>query len=108
MFSLGLSPIPEKSIQHEMVNQTAVRLTWPKHSFSAQVGLRNIETNFSASPTKHDQISALFTNLTEASIYRVEFYISKENYTPINQTTEHIIRTGEYFPISPKKKQIVL
>jgi hypothetical protein len=101
MFSLGLSPIAEKSIEHKIVNQTAVRLTWPKHPFSVQPRLRNIETNYFESLAEFNETSALFTNLTEASIYQVEFNISKPNFLSINQTTEYYIQTGKFFLMSP-------
>jgi hypothetical protein len=65
--------------------------------------LKNLETNFSEIPTENNQTSALFINLTEASIYQVEFNISKENYSSIIQMADYFIQTSEYFPISTKK-----
>ncbi len=87
------------SIRHEVVNETNVRLNWSNHPFSVQVRLKNLETNFSEIPTENNQTSALFLNLTEASIYEVEFNISKENYPSIIQIANHSIKTGELFPI---------
>jgi hypothetical protein len=89
-----------KSIRHEFVNETTVRLNWPKHTFSVQVRLKNLETNFSSSPTEYNETSALFINLAEASIYQVEFNISKENYPSIIQMADPFIKTSEHFPIS--------
>jgi heme-binding NEAT domain protein len=88
------------SIQHEFVNSITVRLNWSKHPFSVQVRLKNLETNFSSSPTENNQTSALFIHLAEASIYQVEFNISKENYSSIIQMADYFIKTGEHFPIS--------
>jgi hypothetical protein len=107
-FPLDLSPIPVNSIRHEVVNETTVRLNWLKHPFSIQVRLKNLETNFSKSPTKNNQISALFIHLTEASIYQVEFNISKPNYSSIIQMTNYFIKTSEHFPISSKNKFLCL
>jgi hypothetical protein len=103
-FSLDLSLVPVDTIRYSVINATIVRLKWPKHSFSVQVRLKNIETNVFESPTESYQTSALFDNLTEASIYQVQFNISKPNFLSINQTTDYIIRTGEYFSISSKNK----
>ncbi len=95
------------SIRHEFVNETTVRLNWSKHPFSVQVRLKNLETNLFESPTENNQTSALFINLTEASIYQVEFNISKENYPSIIQMANHSIKTGELFPISSKTNLFV-
>jgi hypothetical protein len=107
-FPLDLSPIPVNSIRHEVVNETTVRLNWSKHPFSVQVRLKNLETNFSESPIEYNQTSALFIRLTEASIYEVEFHISKENYSSIIQMADYFIKTSEHFPISSKRKFLCL
>ncbi len=96
------------SIQHEFVNSTTVRLNWSKHPFSVQVRLINLETNFSSSPTENNQTSALFIHLTEASIYQVEFHISKENYPSIIQIVDYFIKTSQHFPVFSKTKFICL
>jgi hypothetical protein len=87
-------------IRHEVVNETTARLNWGKHPFSVQVRLKNLETNLFEIPTEYNETSALFINLAEASIYQVEFIISKENYPSIIQTTYYFIKTSEHFPIS--------
>jgi hypothetical protein len=99
---LDLSEIVESSIRREIVNATTVRLSWPKHPFSVQVHLKNMETNLFESPTESNQTSALFDNLTEASIYQVQFNISKPNFLSINQTTNNTFKTSEHFLISSK------
>ncbi len=96
------------SIQHKIVNETTVQLNWSNHPFSVQVRLKNLETNLFSSPTENNETSALFINLAEASIYQVEFNISKPNYSPITQTTNYFIKTSEHFPISSKSKFICL
>ncbi len=96
------------STQHEFVNETSVRLNWLEHPFSVQVRLKNLETNFFSSPTENNQTSALFINLTEASIYQVEFNISKENYSSIIQMVDYFIKTGQHFTIFSKNEFICL
>ncbi len=96
------------SIRHEFVNEITVRLSWSKHPFSVQVRLKNLETNLFESPTKNNQTSALFINFVEASIYQVEFNISKENYPSIIQMANYFIQTGGHFLISSKTKFICL
>jgi hypothetical protein len=96
------------STQHEFVNSTNVRLNWSKHPFSVQARLINLETNFSSSPTEYNETSALFINLAEASIYQVEFHISKENYPSIIQMADYFIKTSQRFPIFSKNKFICL
>jgi hypothetical protein len=70
--------------------------------------LKNFETNFFEYPTEYNETSALFINLTEASIYQVQFYIFKENYPSITQMADYFIKTGEHFPIFSKSKFICL
>ncbi len=67
----------------------------------------NLETNFFEIPAKNNQTSALFINLTEASIYQVEFNISKENYPSIVQMANHFIKTSQHFPIHSKKSKFI-
>jgi hypothetical protein len=100
--ALGLSEIPENSIHSELINKTTVRLTWSKHPFSVQIRLKNLETNLFKYPTKSNHTNAIFVNLTEASIYQVQFNISKPSFPSINQTTEHHIETGKSFPMFSK------
>ena len=59
--------------------------------------MRNFETNLSKSPIKPNETSALFVHLAEASIYQVEFNMSKAKPPKINQTTHYFIETGQYF-----------
>lgn len=40
---------------------------------------------------------ALFTHLTEASIYQIEFNISKRNYSSLNQIIDYFIQTSLHF-----------
>ncbi len=88
------------SIRYKFVDKTTVRLNWLKHPFSVQVRLKNLETNLFKSSTEYNETSALFINLAEASIYQVEFNISKENYSSIIQMANSFIQTSEHFPIS--------
>ena len=92
--SLDLSLIPVDTIKHQFLNKTTVRINWLKHAFAVQTRLINLETNSLESPTKYDDSSASFVHLAEASIYQVEFNISKSQYPSINQTTDYSIETG--------------
>jgi hypothetical protein len=93
-FCIDLSQIPINSIQHEYINETIIRLNWIEHPFYVQVRLKNLETNLFEYPIENNQRTALFIHLTEASIYQVEFNISKRNYSSINQITDYFIQTG--------------
>jgi len=93
-FCIDLSQISINSIRHEFLNETIVRLNWFEHPFDVQVRLRNLETNLLEYPKENNQKTALFIDLIEASIYQVEFNISKRNYSSIIQITNYFIQTG--------------
>ncbi|CAF4575523.1 unnamed protein product [Rotaria socialis] len=80
----NLSQIPIASIRHQFLNEEAVRLSWLNHSFHVQ---------------ENDGNKALFINLTEASIYQLEFNISKIHWSSLIQMTDYYIQTGKYFHI---------
>ncbi|CAF2546995.1 unnamed protein product [Rotaria sp. Silwood2] len=90
----NLSQIPMNSIRHEFLNETVVRLTWLNHPFHVQVRLRNLETNILENPIENNQRTALFIHLTEASIYQLEFNISKIHWSSLIQITDYYIQTG--------------
>ncbi len=94
IFCIDLSQIPINSIRHEFLNDTTVRLNWIEYPVNIQVRLRNIETNLLKYPKENNQKTALFVDLTEASIYQVEFNISKINYSSFIQITDYFIQTG--------------
>jgi hypothetical protein len=106
-FCLDLSQIPVNSIRHEYLNETIVRLHWFEHLFSVQVRLKNVETNLFSYPNETNQKSALFLHLTEASIYQVEFNISKRNYSSIIQLTDYFIQTGQTIFFFLLKKSLI-
>lgn len=58
--------------------------------------MRNLETNRLENPTENNQNQnvALFINLTEASIYRLELNISKTFWPSLIQITDYFIQTG--------------
>ncbi|CAF1119084.1 unnamed protein product [Rotaria sordida] len=89
----NLSQIPINSIRHEFLNETIVRLTWLNHPFYVQVQLRNLETNLLENPIEYNQKTALFIHLTEASIYQLEFNISKIHWSSLIQITDYYIQT---------------
>ena len=100
MFSLDLSRIPENLIQQEFVNQTNVRLNWPKYLFSVQAQLRNVETNVFEYSNDSNETSALFSNLKEASVYQLEFNISKPGFSSIHLAMNHSFQTSKHFSTS--------
>ncbi len=92
---LELSPISTHLLRHKFLNETTVRLNGFEHfSVDVKVRLKNVETNIFEDPHKHNRTNALFINLTEASIYQVEFNISKLNYASLIQMTNYFIQTG--------------
>jgi hypothetical protein len=97
IFVLDLSQIPINSIRHEFLNETNVRLNWFEHPFHVQVRLKNLETNLFEYPIENNQKSALFIHLLQASIYQIEFNISKRNYSSLIQITNYFIQTGLLF-----------
>lgn len=84
-------------IQHEFFNETVVRLTWLNHLFHVQARLRNLEKDILENPIENNQKTALFIDLTEASIYRLEFNISKIGWLPLIQITDYYIQTGKNY-----------
>ncbi|CAF1161891.1 unnamed protein product [Rotaria sp. Silwood1] len=89
----NLSQISINSIRHEFLNETIVRLTWLNYPFHIQVRLRNLETNILENPIENNQRTALFIHLTEASIYQLEFNISKIHWSSLIQITDYYIQT---------------
>ncbi len=92
---LELSPISTHLLRHKFLNETTVQLNGFEHSlFDVKVRLKNVETNIFEDPHEYNRTNALFINLTEASIYQVEFNISKLNYPSLIQMTNYFIETG--------------
>ncbi|CAF1241953.1 unnamed protein product [Adineta ricciae] len=89
----NLTQIPIHSLQHEIFNETNVRLSWSEHPFHVRVRLRNLETNSLLNPVENIHKMAIFLNLAEASVYQVEFNISKTHWTPLFQRTNYHIKT---------------
>ncbi|CAF3639463.1 unnamed protein product [Adineta steineri] len=89
----NLSPISINSIRHEFLNETIIGISWLAHPFHVQARLRNLETNLLEYPIENNHRTALFINLTEASIYQLEFNISKPNWLSLFQNTNYHIQT---------------
>ena len=104
LFSVDLTQISKNSIQYEFVDKTSVRIKWREHRFPVQVQLRNVETNFFHNPSEANETSALFIDLARASIYQIEFDISKENYPSIRQTADQFIQTGKQLSLLLRNK----
>lgn len=69
---------------------------WSNDRSQIVVRLRNLETNSLIYPieTNFNQ-TALFFQLAEGNIYRVEFNISKADWTPLIQITNYRFQTGK-------------
>jgi len=91
-----LSEISLNSIRHEFLNETTVRIFWLEQLFSLEVRLKNLETNSYKYPNEINRKSALFIDLPQASIYQLEFTISKRNFPSLNQITNYLIQTGQF------------
>jgi hypothetical protein len=65
-----------------------------ENPFHIQIRLKNLETNKFENPLENNQKSALFINLTQGSIYQLEFNISKINWSSVSQITDYYIQTG--------------
>lgn len=91
----SLTPISIESIQHQFLNESALRLHWLNNRLHIQCRLRNLETNGLIDPvdTNYNQ-SAIFNNLAEGNIYRVEFNISKASSSPLLQITPYRLPIG--------------
>ncbi|UJR29933.1 hypothetical protein I4U23_017480 [Adineta vaga] len=93
LIKTNLSQIPINSIEHKIFNKTNLWLFWMEHPFHVQVRLKNLETKSFHNPIETKQKMALFLNLTEASVYQVEFHISKPNWLTLFQSTNYYIQT---------------
>lgn len=90
---LDLTEIPLDSFRHEFLNESAVRISWLDQPHSVEIRLKNLETNSFEFPQTRTSHTALFSHLTDGSIYQIELIISKINYPSLTQIPAYFIQT---------------
>lgn len=91
---IDLSEIPVDSFRHEFLNESLVRISWLDQPHSVQIRLKNLETSSFESPRERTSHTALFSHLTDGSIYQIELILSKINYPSLTQIPQYFIQTG--------------